>query len=180
MAAVLQAKDGSRLLMANNGLTFTEHRGNIVKQFAALGIHPSQLLLYPGQNRRGIAELHKQVDITLDSWPYCGGNALAESLWYGVPAITLKGNRFSSRYGTSILSAAGLPDLVASSEDEYVRLAVALSSDVARLADLRVNLRRMMCSDDMFSDTTAFARNMATAFEEMYRQGAENERHRPQ
>jgi len=179
MVAVLQASEGSRLLMANNGLSYTEHRANLVKRFADLGIHPSRLLLFPGRDRHGVAELHKQVDITFDSWPYCGGNTLAESLWYGVPAITLKGNRFSSRYGASILSAAGLPDLVASSEDEYVQLSATLSSDISRLEDLRLNLRRMMCSEGMFSDTAAFARDMAHGFEEMYRQTAEDNRHRP-
>ena len=52
-------------------------------------------------------------DVSLDTWPYCGGNTVAESLWQGVPVVTLKGARFSSRYGASLLLAAGCPELVA-------------------------------------------------------------------
>jgi len=172
MVKVLQATEGSKLLMANSGLTLPENRMNIKKRFSALGIDPSRLLLYPEQNRYGIAKLHMKVDVTLDSWPYCGGNTLAESLWYGVPAITLKGDRFSNRYGASILSAAGLPDMVACSEEEYVQLSVAVSSNVSRLADLRLNLRRTMCRKGMFSDTKAFAHDMARAFDTMFQETA--------
>ena len=69
----------------------------------------------------------------LDTWPYCGGNSTAEALWHGVPVITLKGDRFASRYGASLLAAAGCADLVADSPEQYVAIAKRLAGDPARL-----------------------------------------------
>ncbi len=35
--------------------------------------------------------LHKQVDVILDSWPYSGGTTTAYAMQYGIPTITISG-----------------------------------------------------------------------------------------
>jgi predicted O-linked N-acetylglucosamine transferase (SPINDLY family) len=62
-------------------------------------------------------------------------------LWLGVPVVTLSGDCAHARAGAMLLTAAELPDLVASTQDEFVNLAASLASDRARLGQLRATLR---------------------------------------
>ncbi|MBF0124917.1 MAG: peptide-binding protein, partial [Magnetococcales bacterium] len=90
----------------------------------------------------------QRIDIQLDPHPFNGGITTLQSLWQGVPVITLLGVRHASRVGASLLTTAGLAEwTVAASGDDYVTKAVALASDQRRLADLRSNLReRIGCT----------------------------------
>ena len=81
------------------------------------------------------------VDIALDPYPYNGVTTSCECLFVGVPVISLYGRNSVSRSGLSILSTLGLRDLAASTEEQYVDIAVALASDLVRLEELRRGLR---------------------------------------
>jgi predicted O-linked N-acetylglucosamine transferase (SPINDLY family) len=106
---------------------------------------------------------YSEVDISLDTWPYCGGNTVAESLWQGVPVLTLTGDRFSGRYGASILFAAGCPELVAENEDQLIEIAVELSGSLDRLEYYRSNLRRLAIEHGL-SDPKKFAKKLDAAY----------------
>lgn len=84
---------------------------------------------------------YSSIDIALDTHPYNGTTTTCEALWMGVPVITLAGDRHASRVTASLLTAAGHPELIAHSEDEYVRLATELASDITRRNNLRQTLR---------------------------------------
>jgi predicted O-linked N-acetylglucosamine transferase (SPINDLY family) len=62
----------------------------------------------------------------------------------------------------------GLSELVAHSEDEYVRLASELAGDLARLGELRSTLRRRMEQSPLM-DAPRFARNVEAAHRQMWR-----------
>lgn len=85
---------------------------------------------------------YNQIDIALDPFPYNGTTTICDGLWMGVPAIALYGDRSASRIGASLLSRVGLQDLVASSQSEYIDVAVRLAADRPRLSSLRRTLRR--------------------------------------
>lgn len=50
----------------------------------------------------------------------------------GVPVVTRAGDRHASRVGASLLSTVGQGALVATSDDDFVRIATALAEDVLR------------------------------------------------
>ena len=112
--------------------------------------------------------LFDRVDIALDPFPYNGGTTTAEALWMGVPVLTLPGEIAISRIGLSILSACGMPEFVAHTEEEYVRLATDLAADLPRLAGLRATLRARMKAS-AFMDGPRFAKNVERAYREMWR-----------
>ena len=85
--------------------------------------------------------LYKNVDISLDTYPYNGATTTFESLWMGVPVVTLSGNRHASRVGASVLTHAGLPELVGNTPLHYVTTASTLANDVNILIRLRRELR---------------------------------------
>jgi len=62
----------------------------------------------------------------------------------GAPVITLAGNTHASRVGKSLLTNIGLPELVATTTEEYLALCVNLANDLNRLQSLRESLRDRM------------------------------------
>ena len=89
-------------------------------------------------------DLYNQVDIALDTYPVNGQTTSCESLWMGVPVVTLVGNRCSQRFGYSLLSRLGLTDLIAHSEEEYILKAKDLALDTGKRQFLRHHLRPEM------------------------------------
>jgi protein O-GlcNAc transferase len=110
----------------------------------------------------------------LDVYPYNGAATTCEALWMGVPVITLAGPTHVSRVGASILTAAGLSELVASSPDEYVQHALGLAADVARLRRLRASMRERLRSSPLL-DARGFARRVEKAYSDMWDKWVENE-----
>lgn len=81
------------------------------------------------------------VDIALDPFPYNGVTTTCELLYFGVPVISLRGRNCVSRSGLTILSTLKLSELVASTPEQYVDIAVKLANDLDRLEQLRAGLR---------------------------------------
>ena len=106
---------------------------------------------------------YNEVDIALDSYPYHGTTTTCEALWMGVPVVTRAGEAHLSRVGVSLLHAVAHPELVASSEEEYIRLAVELARDLARLRALRAGLRGQMQASPLL-DQAGFIRALEEAF----------------
>ena len=55
----------------------------------------------------------------LDTFPLTGGTTTTESLWMGVPVVSLIGEAFFERLSDSILANCGLGDLATRDRDEY-------------------------------------------------------------
>jgi predicted O-linked N-acetylglucosamine transferase (SPINDLY family) len=90
----------------------------------------------------------------------------------GVPVVTLAGRTAVGRSGVSILSNAGVPELVARTPDEYVCLAADLAGNLPRLRELRATLRERMQSSRLM-DATGFARAVESAYRDLWRKWCE-------
>lgn len=86
----------------------------------------------------------------------------------GVPVVTLAGRTHVSRVGVSLLTNAGLPELIASDADEYVEIAAKLALDVPRLSALRATLRERM-RRSVLTDGVRLARDVEDAYRKMWR-----------
>src|SRR6185437_4089940 len=168
-ARALKKLPNSRLVIQNAGTSSACTREFLTKQFGWLGIEPHRLILLPGAPREEILRNYALVDVSLDTWPYCGGNTIAESLWQGVPVVTFRGDRFSAAYGASLVTAAGLSDLVADSPEGFADIAASLGGDATRLCELRKNLRSMV-KEHGFGDPERFVRKIESAYLEMVAQ----------
>jgi protein O-GlcNAc transferase len=90
-----------------------------------------------------------------------------DALWMGAPVVTLPGKMPVARAGLSLLSSVGLGEFVASSEEDYVRIAVELAGNLPRLANLRAIMRRRMQASPLM-DAPRFARNVEAAYRSMW------------
>lgn len=112
------------------------------------------------------------LDIALDPFPYNGGTTTTEALYMGVPVLTLHGDRFVAHLAETNLQSAGLVDWVAADPDEFVAKARAFAADLPGLDRLRQGMRARVLGSPLF-DAPAFARELETAFQGMYRKWTE-------
>lgn len=113
-------------------------------------------------------QFYNQIDIGLDPFPYNGTTTTCEALWMGVPVLTLRGDRFVSRVGATLMHNLDMDDWITGSVDEYVTRAVAIAADLPALAELRRGLRQRMARSPL-CDAPRFARNLEAAFRGMWR-----------
>jgi len=110
---------------------------------------------------------YHDIDISLDVVPWSGHTTACESLWMGVPMVTLYGNRHAGRMVSSVLNAVGLSDWIARTAEEYVTLAASMAADLGKLAALREQLRSHLAASPL-CDTSGFTKELENAYRTMW------------
>lgn len=136
---ILQKLPESKLILQDT-TNLTERCMAVKQQLAAADLPIERIEVRLGSDNY-LADYH-DIDIMLDTFPYPGGAATATALYMGVPVVTLAGLRYSARFGASLLTAAGVPEFIASDYQEYIKIAVNLASNEAELANYQQNLRK--------------------------------------
>jgi predicted O-linked N-acetylglucosamine transferase (SPINDLY family) len=140
-----------------------------IEKFAAYGIDESRLILKAKiDNRPDHLDLYSNIDIALDPFPFNGATTTIEALSMGVPVVTLLGRHFVDRVAASMVSHAGMPELVADDRAAYVDLARNLASDPNRLADMRRTMRHQVQTSPLCRGAD-YARTIEDAFRDMWR-----------
>lgn len=168
-ADILRAAPGSRLLLKSQLLKYEEVVGRVLDCFAARGIERERIELHSwSEDRAAHLNFYGRADIALDTFPYHGTTTTCEALWMGVPVVTLAGEVHMSRVGASLLAAAGLADLVATSPESYVQLAAGLARDRARRRTLRGGLRGRLGASPLL-DHAGFTRKLEAEVDRAWR-----------
>lgn len=165
---LLAALPQARLMLKAFGLSAEGARRRLLERLARHGIGAERVELRGPQPT--LAEhlaCYGEVDIALDVFPYNGATTTCEALWMGVPVVTLAGATHVARVGASILSHAGLSELVAETPERYVEIALSLARDLGRLAALRVGLRERLRASALL-DASGFARQLEAAYRDMW------------
>jgi len=122
-------------------------KAHFAELFLDQGIDRKRLLLLPTLPMQEYLELYNKVDIALDPFPHNGHTISCHTLWMGVPVITLRGDRYAGRMGASLMTRAGLSDLIAEDKKQYVNIAVNLAKSTENLDKLRQGMRaRLLAS----------------------------------
>jgi protein O-GlcNAc transferase len=164
----------ARVMRAVGGSTFTllapvgEARERALESFEAHGIDRGRIHFVEYQRWQSYLATYRSIDVCLDTFPYCGHTTSLDAFWMGVPVVTLVGSTVVGRAGLCQTVNLGLPELIAQSPDEYVKIAVELSSDLDRLAGLRAGLRERMDRSPLM-DAPRFARNLEAAYRSIWR-----------
>ena len=116
-----------------------------------------------------VVEADQGIDIALDSFPYAGTTTTCETLWMGVPVISLVGESSVTRSGYALLRNIGLAELAARDAEEYAALAVALARDIDRLDVLRAGMRARMVASPL-CDESGMTRDLEAAYRQMWRE----------
>ncbi len=165
---VILALPRSRLLLKYHHYEDPTVRRRVQELFTACGIEPDRIeFLGRAPTHREHLQTYDRVDLSLDTFPYHGTTTTCEALWMGVPVITLAGDTHLSRVGVSLLTNAGLGELIARSPDEFVRIAIDLASDRARLAELRAGCRKALSASPL-TDREGFIRSLERAYRQLW------------
>jgi predicted O-linked N-acetylglucosamine transferase (SPINDLY family) len=160
---ILRAVPGSRLRLQAGALGEATVRDAWAQRFATREIDPSRLELCAATPTREYLASFNEVDVALDTFPFCGGTTSCNALWMGCPVITLAETPPWSRVSASVLGALGLSRFVARTVDEYVAKAVALANAPAERAELRRTLR-VRFAESPLTDAPRFARAVEAAY----------------
>ena len=171
---VLAAVPGSRLLLHAPGEETVHRRVRAILAESG-GVDGSRIDFVPPQTRPDYLRTYGRIDLGLDPFPFNGMTTTCEALWMGVPVLTTPGQTPGARVGGSLLSAVGLGELVARSEEELVGIAAALAHDLPRLARLRATLRARMQASPLM-DGPRFARHAEAAYRAVWRRWCEGPR----
>ncbi len=169
---LLRAVPDSRLLLMAPNSEEVHQRLRAI--FIAAGIFADRLELVRRVPLRAYLERYNQIDIALDPVPFNGHTTTLDAAWMGCPTVMLAGEIYAYRYGGSVLRNLGLGDLIAASEDEYIRIAADLAEDLSRLSEIRRRLRSTMAGSPI-TDAAGFTRNLEQAYRQMWRAWCESQ-----
>ncbi len=169
-ARILARVPGSRLVLKNRPLSSATVRARVLAVLDAGGVAPERvdLLAWAAGPAEHLAA-YSRVDIALDTLPYHGTTTTCEALFMGVPVVSHAGEAHVSRVGVSLLCSAGCPELVATTEDEYVDIAARLAADRVRLAEYRATLRARLLASPV-CDGPGHTRAVEAAYRALWRE----------
>ena len=131
----------------------------ILKKFKEFNVDNSRVLFSKREEKRNDHyKIYNKIDISLDTFPYPGVTTSIESIWMGVPVLTLKGNNFVSRCGESINLNLKMSDFIAKNKTEYISKALSLTEDITNLVEIRKSLRQKALASPLF-DTEKFGQD---------------------
>ncbi|RVU07823.1 tetratricopeptide repeat protein [Novosphingobium umbonatum] len=137
-------------------------QSNLCQEAAARGIDPARLIFAePRQHNDHLGRI-AHADLFLDSFAVNAHTTTSDALWAGLPVLTMAGEQFAARVGASLLTAAGLPELVTQTHEEYEALALELARNPTLLGDLRARLAQQRLTCALF-DTAVFTRHFEQA-----------------
>jgi len=139
---------------------------NLTRWAQARGVSPDRIVFASVAHYDAYLGRLRQADLFLDSYPYNAGATCNDALWVGLPVLTCSGETYVSRMAGSLLTAAGLPELITTSLAEYEELAVRLGTEPDLLADLQHRLIRGRASAPLF-DMARFTSNLERAYRRM-------------
>lgn len=165
--AVLQAVPGSRLVLLAGQSQAGANR--LVDRFAERGINRGRVEVVFRLPREGYFEAYRRFDLSLDPFPYNGGVTTGDSLWMGVPVLTVAGTSYVSRQGAMAMTAVGLPEFVAESPADLVRLAKEWTTRRRELAEIRTGLRDRLAKSPL-ADGPRYVRNLEDALRKAWQE----------
>ena len=161
---ILKDIDNSKLILKS---TLNISKDFVLQKFEKYGAHNS-IIFYKKQEVEDHIKSYKNIDLALDTFPYNGALTTFESLWAGVPVITMEGFNMMSRCGESILKNAQLEKLITSNKDDYIKLATYYANNPDKLIDLRLKIYNDILKTDLF-DSKQFSKDFQKKLMKVYK-----------
>jgi predicted O-linked N-acetylglucosamine transferase (SPINDLY family) len=164
---LLSSVPRSRLTIV--GVAAGSTQATLLDRLDRSGIARHRISMHGVVSYQAYNELMATVDVALAPFPYNGATTMMDCLWNGLPVVAKEGGEtFCSRLGCSVLVQLGLSELIGSSDDEYIRIAVELASNMETLSGLRGTLREKVDQSPM-RDFPGFTRGLEHAYRAMWR-----------
>jgi len=170
---ILKKVPNSRMLLKCKPFACPSVRQKVLERFEAEGIEAKRVDLIPLlPTTSEHLQSYSMIDISVDTFPYAGTTTTCEALYCGVPVVTLKRAKYSNHahnVGATLLGRIkSLEKFVATSEEQYIKIAVETASDIPRLAELRQSLRTAMLASTL-CDGKVFVKNLEDVYLKLWK-----------
>jgi predicted O-linked N-acetylglucosamine transferase (SPINDLY family) len=160
---ILKAIDSAVLWLLSGDPLFA---ANLAAEAARQGVNPQRLIFAPPLERDAHLARLPLGDLFLDSLISNAHTTASDALWAGLPLLTCRGATFQGRVAASLLTAVGLPELIAENLADYESLAIRLAREPQILKNFRQRLEENRRSAPLF-DTARTTRAIEAAYEKM-------------
>ncbi len=161
---IVSAVPGSVLWLWDNNSAFMD---NLRREAELRDVAPSRLIFAPTAPHADHLARLKLADLALDQLPYNAHTTASDALWAGLPLLTCRGTAFPGRVAASLLTAIGLPELIAENMSDFEAKAIGLAGKRDELAALRAKLAANRTTTPLF-DTDRYRRHIETAYQTMW------------
>lgn len=142
-------------------------QANLCAEAERRGVDPRRLIFAGLQPQADHLARIARADLFLDTFRINAHTTMSDALWAGLPAVSLAGRSFAARVGASVLAAAGLPELIVQTAEDYERLSLELARNPDRLATIRAKLRDVRTDCALF-DTKRYTRAFETGLRRVH------------
>ncbi|MEY3370042.1 MAG: hypothetical protein RLZZ361_712 [Cyanobacteriota bacterium] len=161
---VLNSVPNSKLILKDKVLKDNEFRTYLKNFFVSRHIGEDRLILETDESFDQYFNAYNRIDIVLDTFPYGGGTTTMHALLMGVPCISLEGSRWVSRGGGPLYNRLiEHCELIAQTEEDFIKMAVKLSQDREKLIFYRSELPKKFLSSPV-CDPISYTKNLEEAF----------------
>lgn len=91
----------------------------------------------------------------------------ADSMYVNIPVLTVKGDTFSNRVGSSLIRAANIPFLVTNSIKEYIETAIFLYEHPKTIELIKKHLKMKRGKYPLF-DSVRYTKNLENGYKMIY------------
>ncbi len=165
---ILNSVPNSKIILKCKEFDNKEIYEGTLYKFKKHKVKKENLILYGKlSSREEVFKIYNKIDISLDPFPYQGHTSSIESSYMGVPVLTLKGNRYLSRFGESINYNLNMREWIAENKEDYISKAIKFSSNIENLSYMRKNLRHNILKSPI-CDAPRFAKNFSSMLWEVW------------
>lgn len=155
-AEILRRVPRSRLLIKCHETNRDRVIRKIAHVFSREGVDFERILIEGWSSLQKLRKQYAHVDLCLDTFPYSGGSSTLNALWQAVPVLTWCGDGWRARSTASMLVAAGIPECIVGSREEYVEMAVRFATGGTFLEDCRRHLKAHMNDNHYFKPDVVY------------------------
>lgn len=147
---------------------------HLLKEAQDAGVDPERIIFATRVPRiEDHLARYRQANLFLDTHPYNAHTTANDAIRAGLPLLTRLGGSFPSRVASSLLTTLGVPELIASSLEDYESKALHFATNPEALAAVAQKMRDKLPGNPLF-DSHRQARALETAYRVMasrYQQG---------
>ncbi len=165
---LLRRVPGSVLWLVDPG---GKAKNNLRREAQAQGVAAERLRFAARDEMEIYLARYRLADLFLDTLLYNAHSTASDALWAGLPVLTCPGETFASRVAASVVTAAGLPEMVCKDLTEYEARAAHLAAHPRELAAIRKKLQDNRATCALF-DTAGFVRHLEAAYKIMWERAA--------
>ena len=151
-ATILNKTKNTKIIFSNKAYKDLDTKNSILSFLLNQQIDKQRIIFKIPEGRGEFLKNLAELDIVLDTFPYSGGTNNLESAYLEIPILTMEGNNFLSRCGSSINMNLGMEEWIAKNNEEYIDKAIFFSSNRKILSDYKKKLINEKSENKIFNN----------------------------